>query len=194
MAHKVITPPDDKPVISLVDLRAHLRLDALGLPPTHPEDDLVLGYLNDAREFAEDYIEAAIVPQTWEMAFNGFLDGGMALEGGAVSEVVSVTYVDAAGDIQPLAPSAYVLDTYARPNQLWRASSNLPWPSTSSVVNAVRVRYKVGAEPLPGAVRSALLLMVGSAYVNREEFTSMQIYSLPRSALDLLRSHRRMGA
>lgn len=194
MAHKVITPPGVVPVISLVDLRAHLRLDALGVPPTHPEDGLILSYLNDARAYAEDFIEAALTPQVWEMAFHGFLADGLELEGGSVAEVVSVTYVDGAGVVQPLAPSGYALDTYAQPNRLWPAIQNSPWPATSPVVNAVRVRYKVGMEPLPGSVRAALLLMVGSAYVNREEITATQTYCLPRGALDLLRPHRRMGA
>jgi uncharacterized phiE125 gp8 family phage protein len=194
MAFKVVERPTAEP-ITLEELRAHLRLDANGEVPSHPDDALVLGYLSAAREHAELYVGFALAPQTLELALDEFpCDGdALELEGGEVSSVASVVYVSGAGELVALDPTKYVLDPYSTPAWLLPAYGSASWPETLPVANAVRVRYSVGAQPLSPSIRAALLLLVGHLYENREETSAVQTYALSKGVNSLLRLHRRMG-
>lgn len=189
MPHKVITPPSAEP-ISLVELRAHLRLDIDIGSDVHPEDALILAYLSAAREHAELFVGFALAPQVWEMALDAFPADAVELEGGAVEAIQSVTYVDDQGDLQTVNPSAYTLDSYSTPNWLLPAFGGEGWPSTLPVANAVKIRYQVGGGLLPASIRAALLLMVGHFYSNREEVSTVQTYRMPMGVGALLWPHR----
>lgn len=186
MAFKVVTPPASEP-IPIEVLRAHLRLDADGDSGTNPDDALVMGYLGAAREHAEKYIGYALAQQTWELALDSFPCDGIELAGGEVHSVESVTYVDSDGVQQDVSASGYLLDTFTTPNWLLLAHDSQGWPETLSVANAVRVRFVVGARPLPAAIRSALLLMVGHFYENRQDVQSgVEAKQIPMGSHQLL--------
>lgn len=190
MAFKVVTPPTVEPVPIEV-LRAHLRLDAEGTPPTHPEDDLVMAYLSAAREHAETFIGYAIAEQTWELALDSFPADGIELGGGDVKSVASVSYIDAGGVTRTLTGSDYLLDPFASPNRLLLPNGSAGWPETLTVVNAVRVRFVVGGGPLPAAIRAALLLMVGHFYENRQDVQSgVEAKQIPMGSTQLLFPYR----
>ncbi len=179
--HKVIAPPGNEP-IDIVTLRTHLRVD------TTLEDDLILAYLSSARDYAEQVTGLAFAPATWEMGFDSF-SSALPLEGGMVSSVDFVLYLDSNGVDTQLDPTLYAIDSYSTPNWIVPAYGT-SFPHTYSAINAVRVRYRVGSQPLPPSVRAALLLIVGHLYLNREQNADVQIYSLPMGVKALLDPYR----
>jgi uncharacterized phiE125 gp8 family phage protein len=200
MGIKVITPPTGEP-IGRVDCQRHLRLDGcFDSPPyAHPEDALIEGYLGAAREFAELYTRRALATQTLELALDAFPSAAIELPGGTIQSITSVSYVDIDGTAQTIDTANFVLDDYSEPAWLLPADG-FTWPSTQSVVNAVKVRFVAGYSiaddspqtyPLPKSIRAALLLMLGHLYENREDTTAgVKVEQIPTGSLALLNPHR----
>ena len=159
MGYKVITAAP--PVVTLEDARLFLRLNLYG-QITHPDDSLILALIDAAREYCEHYTQRSIGVQTLEIALDAFPNGAVKLTLGAES-IVSVKYTDGSGIVQTVNPVDYQLDDYSYAS--WMTGINA-WPSTSSVVNAVLIRYTTPAY-VSFAVRAAVLLMLGHLYENR---------------------------
>lgn len=205
---KVVVQPAAEP-IDIVTARSHLRLDASGSPPTHPDDDLLTQvYIPAAREACENYLGRALAPQTLELSLSrfpgGFVAGGLLpieqwalprdieLPMGPLLVVESVTYVDGDGATQTFAD--YNVDTYAEPGRI-RLVAGANWPTTQDAPNAVIVRYQAGystpgASPedvqLPHAIRVAILLTLGHMYENREATATPLPAELPLGVQYLL--------
>jgi uncharacterized phiE125 gp8 family phage protein len=104
-----------------------------------------------------------------ELALDAFPDGPIELPRTPVTGITSIKYLDAAGTLQTLDPSLYTLDDYSS-QQHWAVPAfGTTWPGTLDAANAVKVRFAAGAAAIPGAVRSALLLIVGHLDTNRSE-------------------------
>lgn len=178
MPHKVITPRAS-PVITLADLKAHLRV-------THSsEDTLIASYLEQACSWAENYALITIGPQTLEVALDAFPTGSIELPRGPVTGITSVKYIDVNGTLQTLSSVNYGLDDYQNPAWCTQAFGTT-WPATRAVANAVLVRYTAGSA-LHDGVRSALLLTVGHLYSNRESVNVGNLVSkMPLSAEAML--------
>ena len=159
--YKVITPVA-APVITLDVLRAHLRLDLIG-GVTHPDDALITNYLSAARDYVEHYTQRSVGQQVLELALDSFPAAGIELPLGA-SSITSVKYI--APDLQEwlFAPSLYTLDDYSTKHQAIPVDA---WPAAVAVANGVKVRYTTPSA-IPAAVHSALLLLTGHLYENRE--------------------------
>lgn len=160
MGIKVITPA--AAVLTLAQLRLHVRV--IGDP--HPEDSLLLEKLAAAVQYAEHYTGRSIGSQTLELALDAFPSGPIQLKQGPVVSITSIKYIDSAGVEQTLASTFYALDDYSLEN--WAIPTDV-WRATSTVANAVKVRYVAGN--VPPAVQSALLLTVADLYENREQTT-----------------------
>ena len=184
MAYKVITPPSVEP-ITVAEFRLHQRLD----PDDTTEDTAIAGFISAAREWTELYLGFAVAEQTVELALDGYPDAAIALEGGPVSAVTSVKYIDASGVEQTLSNTLYALDDYSTPNWLTMAYGTY-WPTTYSVANALKVRYVIGSGTVPASIKAAMLLLAGHLYENREEVSSVQAYSVPMGVKALLTLHR----
>lgn len=159
MKYKTITPPA-APVISLADLREHLRVTEVAAL----QDSLILGWLEAAREYAQHYTSRCIGLQTIEIALDAFPAASILLAPGLVQSITSIVYTDTNGATQTIAPENYSLDDYGIEHWALPAMGYV-WPDTQASANAVRVRYVAG--DLPAAVRSALLLMVSDSFDNR---------------------------
>lgn len=156
MRIKVIEQPQQ--VISTEDAKGHLRIDG------SEEDSLIDGYVMAAQKMAEHYTSTAIGSQTLELALDEFPSEAVQLPGGEVTSVVSVKYLDESNVEQTLDAENYVLDDYSRPCLVRLTLGNV-WPNTLAYANAIKIRYVVG--DLPGAVRTALLLIIAQLYSNR---------------------------
>lgn len=219
MSLRVVTPPTDEP-ISLDDARLHLRLEAYDSPPYHADDDwLSTVGIPAAREHCEIIAGKSFAPQTFELtadAFPGWYAGAFprrtamypywSLTTGSpmfslpmppVTRIVSVTYATVDGDVV-LGASDYGVDSEGR---LYATYGNL-WPTTAlAQPGSVRVRYVAGfsAEgdspqdyPLPARYRSAMLLMLGHLYENREATVArgFELYEMPLGIQALLMPDR----
>lgn len=152
--------------ISLARGRAHLRIDWQG------EDDLVFLLLRAAVETIELHIGRVLsrkVFTEWAARFPCGSGERITLLRSPVIEIDGITYVDTAGEVQELALEDF------------RSIEGEPWsiippiagsfPSTEpDREDAVRVAYVAGYEAgaCPPALQSAVLLLLGHLYQNRE--------------------------
>lgn len=181
MGVKVITPAAQ--VIPTVDLRAHCRTGS-------DEDALLVGFLAAAVGYAEHYTQRSFGSQTLELALDEFPAGAIELVRGPVTGIASIKYLDSAGTEQTLSNTLYTLDDYGL--QAWAVPAvDTEWPETLAAANAVKVRYVAG--DLPAAVKSALLLMVGHWFENRESSVPGTINELPLGVDSLLNTVKVWG-
>jgi hypothetical protein len=100
---------------------------------------------------------------------------------------------------QEFPSSSYTVDSSSYPARI-ALKSSASWPTISDAFNAVRIRFRAGyldqtvspAVPnVPGSIKAAILLCVGSLYENREnEVVGTVVNRLPWAAEQLLRPHR----
>lgn len=182
-------------IITLAEARTHLRIIAYGSPLAHPDDAYITALITAAREWTEEYLERYIGTQTLELALDDFPDD-IELKG-YVQSVTSVKYIDATEIEQTLSAANYTLDNYSVPAWILQAT-NTDWPTIADVGNAVKVRYAAGYtdtlvtndNPCPKAIISAMLLVIGNLYENRQENTNKMNAALPMGVYTLLQPYR----
>jgi uncharacterized phiE125 gp8 family phage protein len=180
--------------ISLEQARDHLRIVPYGSPLSHPDDAYVEGLISAARAWVQEYLGRAIGTQTVELALDSFTDK-IELPLSPVQAVQSVSYVDTNGASQTVA--SFQLNTFKTPAVL-RPAYNQSWPSTRDQENAVTITYTagytVGESPdyneLPQPVISAMYLIIGHLYENRQEVSTLETYELPFGMASLLQPYR----
>jgi uncharacterized phiE125 gp8 family phage protein len=205
---KVIDVSPD-PVLPLTVLRQHLELvaiDGTSDDETHPDDDLILGFLAAAVDYAEDYTGLSILERTLEMGLDIFPRnaGGVAMKRPPVIEILSFTGADGS-DGEMDSGDHYTLDDYSNPPMLFPIST---WPTVTRTPNLIKIRYRAGfrregtlgdsddpgaesdagsgAKPLPKGIRAALLLMLGHLYENRSDSVEKAMASIPLGVNALL--------
>ncbi len=195
MNPKVVTALDTVPMFSIEDCRAHLRVTPDDdSPPFHPDDALILSKLTVARDWIERFTGLALTPRVLELALDAFPCNEIKLPVPPCVSIVSVKYIDEDGVQQTIDDTNYTLDTYTNPGWL-EPASDFVWPATKSVINAVLIRYNVGysfrtdtqqSNPLPPAIKGAVMLMMGSLYENREDEVAYAVTAIPTSAKALV--------
>lgn len=164
MAIRKTVEPAQEP-ISLDLVRAQSKI------PGKDEDELLSLYIAAAREEAETRTRLALITQTWEQTLDAFPCGAIKLLKPPVLEIVSVQYVDQAGDLQTLDAESYVLDRRVSPGWLLPADGT-EWPATDDVVDAVTITLRAGFGPqptdVPAAIRHWMLMTVAASYAQRE--------------------------
>lgn len=203
-----------EPMIPLETCRQHLEVVAIdgdSDSESHPDDDLILGYLAAAVDFAEDYTGLCLVERVLEMGLDAFPrawphqdHAAIVLRRPPVVEVVSFTGADGSDGELDIGDD-YVLDDYANPPQLLPVGA---WPSVTRAPNQIKIRYRAGyrreliagdsdnptsesdAKPLPKSIRMALLLLLGHFYENRSDSVEQQLATIPTGVAALLGSKR----
>jgi uncharacterized phiE125 gp8 family phage protein len=163
MTLKLITAPATEPV-TLAEAKAQCRVDA------SDEDALITALIAAARQEAEHALGRALITQTWERVIDAFPEAEIELGMPPVASIVSVSYVDTAGNTQSLSAAAYLLDGDREPGWLLPAAG-YTWPSTLDTANAVRVRFTAGygnAAAVPQAIKTWLLMRIATLYKFRE--------------------------
>ena len=194
MAYKIITAATTEPV-TLDEARNHLRIEPFGSPLAHPDDAKIAMLIRAAREWCEQYTGRAFASQTIEMALDSFPTNEVQLPLTPVTSITYVKYYDVSGIEQTISNTVYGLDDYSKPNWLILTNGS-SWPETSGSANNVKVKMVVGDSPttIPFAVKSAILLLVGSLYENRQEdqlATSRASFnSMPTGVYNLLQPYR----
>jgi uncharacterized phiE125 gp8 family phage protein len=197
MAIRLITAPTVQP-ITLAQAKAHLRVDH------DQDDDLITAYIAAASSHVDGkdgFLGRALVQQTWELVIDQFPCNEIQIPLPPLQEIVSVIYDNTAGAAITLAPTAYDVDTVSEPG--WIVPAIGGWPtSLFDGINAVRIRYTAGYAPttdsppdlianIPGAIKAAMLLHIGSLYAQRESILiGTNVMPLPWGAEQLLRRYR----
>lgn len=193
------TPFESEP-IQLELARAHLNLLTYGEPPVHQDDVwLMTAGIPGARDWAERFTGRAIGQKRIQIASSGFPQQGchmrywlrdfdryyedglsahaLLLPFSPVRAVTAVSYTDSTGAAAVVSDAT--LDQFSEPNRLWPVYGT-PWPQAQPSANSVVVDYLVGYTlptdavndtPLPPSIMSAMLLLLGHLYENRENTT-----------------------
>lgn len=156
MSVVVISPP--APLVSWELAKRHLRETA-----TY-EDELIQSYVEAACAWIDGpsgWLGRSIGIQTLELRTNTF-SGAARLPCGPVRKIVSVKYVDPAGQSVALAVDAFVLGVDGL--ELPRGAR---WPALRGDGAGVIVQYEAGYDEVPKPVQQAVLLLVGQWFRNR---------------------------
>jgi len=195
MKYQVTTKATVEP-ITLDEARKHLRVEPFGYPLVHPDDDYIQVAITSAREWCENYLQKALATQTVTVKLSEFADK-IELPLSPVQSVTSVTYLDRSNVLQTLSTSIYYVDyfdnaIYLEPGQYY--------PPVSFRENSITIQYvsgytgTTGVNVLPSPIKSAMFLLIGSAYENRQEdyasSTKVTFNSLPMGVYNLLQSYR----
>ncbi len=158
--------------ITLDEAKLHLRVDI------DDEDLLIEGLIAAAREWCENYTRRSFVQRTLELRLDCF-PAAIKLPRGPIISVTTVKYLDQGGTLQTVSASDYQTDLYSVPGRVMPIFGGV-WPTPKyGSLNAVVVEYEAGyahgagsptelAENVPSAVKSAMKLMIGHWFQNRE--------------------------
>lgn len=167
MSLKLITAPSVL-AVDLAAAKAQLRLQS-----GTAEDAFISRLIRAATARAEHETGRAVMQQQWELIIDAFpADGAeIGLAHPPVMSVNAVQYLDEAGALQTLAPSAYALDADSLPGWLFPAVGTT-WPATQEAANAVRVRFTCGygatAADVPDGLVDWIMVQVATLYDHRD--------------------------
>jgi uncharacterized phiE125 gp8 family phage protein len=177
MAFKVTTAPAAEPV-TLSEAKEHLKIDV------SDEDTLITNAITAAREWLEDHTGLKFYTQTITEYWDKFYSDCLELSAYPVQSVTSVKYIDLDGVEQTINASNYKTDNISRPCRI-ETGYGVNFPSTRLEINAVYVEYIAGygaADDIPERIKSAIKLLVGLIYENREDFKIKQKLTDQRAA------------
>lgn len=196
--------------LTLDVVRKHLGIEPYEVDSSgtgdHPHDEMIMAMLGAAREYVENFTGRSVALKTYELALDSFPADEIELPYPPIVSIESVTYTttDSSDDYveETVEATDYALDQNQETAGWLKPAAGLSWPSASAVMNAVKVRYLAGyqdpepassdpaADPLPYAIRAALLLMVGHLYANREAVSDKAMTEVPFAVDALLRPLR----
>ncbi|RMG71928.1 MAG: hypothetical protein D6711_14215 [Chloroflexi bacterium] len=158
-AFNTITPPTGVPV-TVQELKDRLRITS------NAENGRLYGLLEAAAQWAEDFTGAYIMPRGIELTMDRFPAREFTLGVWPIVSVDSVIYdsADSPSVSTTVAASEYELDLVTVKGRI-RAVNG--WPSTSTKVNAVRIRMTVGYSSkltVPEGVKEGIKLYAAGLY------------------------------
>lgn len=184
MRFSIIQQPTLEP-IELDEAKAHLRVE-------HTSEDAMINLMIEAaRHHVEGETGRRLLPTQFTAYANLFSDE-MELLPNLIS-VEAIRYLDTDNTQQTLATSVYKVDKTDYSGKVYLAY-NQSWPDTYEEVNAVEIDFTVGMaatqEAVPGALKAAMLLIVGHLYENREATTyGTALTALPMGVDALLKQY-----
>lgn len=202
----LVTPAAMMPV-SLTEAKGHLRVDF------NEDDKLIEGFIAAATAHLDGWtgvLGRCLVEQEWRQDFDGFARE-LCIPLGPVIGGLSVTWRNAAGQVSTVSPSSYDLRTDAGGRTLLAFDTSYSFPSGLHESRAVSVTYKAGYPTIPevpadgdtpaipaqttvpAPIKTAILLLVGHWYQNREAVTGETANVLPFAVDALIGPYRRVG-
>lgn len=179
-----VVAPAEEPC-SIADLKSHLRVNI------DDDDDVIEAYGKAARIACENRLGRKLITQTLALRFDKFPcspRGIIELPYGPVVSVSSVQYLDTAGVQQTLSPTLYSFDIYSVNARLYPAYSAI-WPTPQAQPNSLTITYVTGygaAADVPENIKSALKLLTGTFYENRESTIVGTIVAKVPEAVEML--------
>jgi uncharacterized phiE125 gp8 family phage protein len=186
MNWKVTTEPTNEPV-ARTEAKLHLKVDYT------TDDDLIDELIKTARQWCEDYEGRSYMTQTITLYMDSFCSDVIYLPRPPILSVDSVKYLDDTDTWQTLDTSIYDVDLFSNVGRIILAYGQ-SWPTTLADRNAVQIIYKTGysetaadASKIPSRVKSAMKLIVGHLYENRENsIIGLTAQNIPMGATSLL--------
>lgn len=196
----LLTTLADNTTTTYTDNIADASLGAAAPSTNTTNDPLVVSLIKTARQSAEAFTRRAFITQTWDLKLNGF-PRQIEVPLPPLISVTSLAYLDANGASQTLTvTTGYVVDApagpYADPGRI-TLPYGVMWPQSQMVENAVTLRFVAGygaASAVPEAIKSAMKLIIGHLYENRENVVITErgsiVQEMPQAAEHLLWPYR----
>lgn len=183
MRLELLTAPATQPV-TLAEVKTRLRIDDA------TDDAGVTRLIAAATGHAQSITGRAFVTQKWALILDAFPCGSISLPLPPLQTVEEISYIDADGATQVLAPGDYLVDSAGMIGMIHRAYSKT-WPTTRAQPMAVRVEFTAGygdAADVPADLVSAMLLLIAHWDQNREPVVVGTIVSSVPLSVDALLS------
>lgn len=172
---RVVTPPD-----GLILSVESVRDDHLRAANGDDEDSYVEALIKVGTRMAERETQRSIPVQTLALHLPGFptIDGDIALPRPPVIEIVSIVYIDSAGDTQTLDADNYVLRVTGKDfntEGVVTLAYGVSWPSALTHMGGVIVTYRAGfvgvgspeVQEIPEDILHGVRLVAGELYKQR---------------------------
>jgi uncharacterized phiE125 gp8 family phage protein len=187
----LVTPPAVAP-LTTAEVKAHLRVEGA-------DDDATIGiYIEAAVAHLDGYagiLGRCIVTQTWRQDFDDFCGQTLRLPLFAAT-IASVKVRGSDGTLATVASDDYALKADELGSYV-RFDDDYDYPGDLAQSNAILVEFTAGfgaAAAVPAAIKTAILLLVGHWFANREAATIGSTGSALPFAVDaLLAPYRRVG-
>ncbi len=195
LVHPVVEP------VSLAELKMQCRVDH------DEEDDLLVGHIQAAREYAEQRTDRCFIDTRLEMQLDRFpSEVEVRLPRPPFSptegrQTIEVQYLDTSLTTQSVyeaAPnltatgSQFLANRSATPAILTPNMSGY-WPAVGPLRSAVTVRWWAGygasGDKVPRGIRNAILALAAHWYLNREAVTTGSMARVPMMVDELLAIH-----
>ena len=210
---RLITPPVVEPV-TLADCKAFMALD-VGFTQDDPVITALImaarqyaesycnrAFYNQTWQLTKDWFPFFIgdntLPSsdkgegywTWSYYWNGVM---FRIPMPSLVSVTSITYLDPSGTKQTVTPTSYFADTQSEPGRIVPAAGSY-WPWAASYFpGGVQIVYVAGSygdgvvvDTCPQTIKTAIKLLVGHWYANREATTAGPLASNPMGVNVLL--------
>lgn len=197
---RVLKPPTDEPVPIEV-ARRHCRIDA------DYDDELLLMYVTSARQWAESWLNRALMPQTlryqysasppptatplvpqslivFPLNFPPMTRRAIELPRAPVSAVTSIMWGEP-DDMKPADPSEYMLNLLIEPAQVQIKPQLIPILPQQNL----QIDYEAGyacADDIPAGIKHGILILTAFLYEQRGDVTA----DMPEAATLLMGMHR----
>jgi uncharacterized phiE125 gp8 family phage protein len=187
---KLITGPTTEPVSS-TEAKLYLKVDHTD------DDDLITILIQAAREVAEKYTGRSFIDTVWECYFDDFPetdDDYLPLYPAPVNTLTSVTYYNSSGVLTTMSSTTeYLTDMVNEPARVFLRDGQ-SWPETDDRLGGVIVKYTSGygstSASVPDAIRTAVLLIIGHLYENRQDVAKGDYREMPMGSRYLLDKYR----
>lgn len=161
MNFRVVEGPVEEP-LSLEEAKSHLRVE-------HDYDDVLINSLIvTAREWAEGFLNRALITQTRVLTISDWPVLLLKLPGGVIQSLQSITYIGSDGETGTVAAGQYYLSASGEVVRTYSGE----WPSiTLRGPESISISYVCGygeAAKVPMKIRQAMLLLIGHWYEHRE--------------------------
>ena len=167
----------------LAAAKEHLREDSTD------QDLLISGLIAAAVEMIGAMAGRVLFAETWTLAISG-VTGDLVLPKSPVTAVTAISYYDAAGVSQAATVADFYLFKDADVATL-RPKPGKAWPVAQDREDAISVSFTAGYAALPGALKAAMLLLIGHLYENRETVVvGMAPAEVPLAVHELVAVHR----
>ncbi len=166
------------PVVTLEEARQWCRVDALGSPPTHEDDELIMNMCVqpaiDELDGVDGWLGRALVTQTWRMKLPSFPAGCIRLPLPPLQSVTGIVYLDRDGATQTLAPSAYQVIVDDEPGRIQPVYGTI-WPTARAQSGSVAITFVAGygaPSAVPQIIKNYILHRAAQSYAQREAVIS----------------------
>jgi uncharacterized phiE125 gp8 family phage protein len=185
MNYRLVTGPSTEP-LTYAEAKAYLRLN------DDSEQSLVTSLISAARGIVEGQTWRPLISQVWatQLDFNEVNTSVIRINKAPVISIDTVTYYDSNNALQTLSASNWESDIYGSPA---RVRLKTP-PIVYERMNALQINFTAGyanAAAVPSDIKSALYLIIGHLYENRQDVvTGTQVNEIPMASKYLLEPYR----